>query len=315
MKLDKGDVVINITHKNCFDGITAAWVVNNWAGQQGCGCRTLQADYFDDIFRIFPLEMFHNAVVVITDFSLPPGLFVELAKVAKRVYVFDHHESAEKNFLYMPKEIDGCCPYHLVFDANRSGAGITYDELQLQRTGRRPAIVNIAEDHDLWRFKYPHTEAVMAYFGMLGVTIGAVDLISQNLELAISRGELLVKKDQQMVEWHLDKVEFLNMNFIRTGLKVPIVNAPRYIANKVADRLTGDYPLVIMYEDYADLRKFSVRSNGKWGINCAEVAKKLGGGGNPKTAAFTLPKGSSVPNQLLSVPGFINLVSKFKKED
>lgn len=300
--------VLNVTHKDCFDGLVSAWVVRKWAADNGYAYTTMYGDYQAPLPDI---SLFLDKVVVITDFSYPISFVKEIAIVARSIYIYDHHEAAAINFEGLMVDTLGC-PVSACFDPTRSGAGIAWN--QLYPYFDVPLIVKAAQDHDLWKFEYDFTKPVMAYLGMLGLSLESVSYVHDNFALAVDKGQLLVDKDDKMVEWHLNNVYYLDLSFFNAP-SVAIVNAPRYIASKVADRLTDKYPLVIMYEDYADYRKGSLRSNGKWNINCSEIAQLYNGAGNPKTAGCRFAKDVSVDQYLLTNPRFIPLISKAAKQE
>ena len=290
--------VLNITHKDCFDGLVSAWIVRKWATKNAYAYETHYANYQD---KLPDIEVFRGKIVVITDFSYPVDYMVKMSRVAREIYAFDHHESAELNFEAF--DLGQCdCPMTVKFDKHHSGAGLTWKNLYPDH--EMPWIVKNAQDHDLWRFEYTTTQPIMAYLGMLGLSLGAVSIIDENYDRAVSFGQLLVEKDERMVEWHLEHVDYYEI-ISGFNLIIPIINAPRYIANKVADRLTDKYPFVIMYEDYPEYRKGSIRTNGKHGVKANEIAALFGGAGNPKAAGCSFSKTSSVRHQLLMKPTFL----------
>lgn len=292
--------VLNVTHKDCFDGLVSAWVVRNWAKKNAYAYEVMYGDYLAELPDV---NIFAGKIVVITDFSYPVTYLMQISRVAREIYMFDHHESAMLNFA----DLDigqAACHLTVKFDSHFSGAGLTYKHLYPGH--ELPPIVAVAQDHDLWRFEYEVTKPVMAYLGMLGMEFSSVDYIHENFDKAYELGRILVEKDDRMVDWHMQHVDYYKP-IDGFDLTIPIINAPRYIASKVADRLTNDYPLVIMYEDYPDYRKGSIRSNGKWGVNCAEIAKLFEGAGNPKAAGCKFLKTKTVRHQLLMKPTFLLL--------
>lgn len=300
--------VLNITHKDCFDGLVSAWVVRKWAKKNAFAYEVQYANYNDPLPDI---EMFRGKIVVITDFSYPLAFFVEISRVALKVMMFDHHASAKLNF----EDLDIgqlSCPSTVKFDKNYSGAGLAWKHLYPDHP--EPLIIRVAQDHDLWRFEHMETKPVMAYLGMLGLSFESVDWIDANVEEAVNRGQLLVEKDDQMVGWHLKNVQYFHVSELNLP-PVPIVNAPRYIASKVADRLTSDHPLVIMYEDYADSRKGSMRSSKVWNTDCTVFAGLFGGGGNPTASGCQFQRGTPVSAQLLMKPKFVLEYLKLKKRE
>ena len=291
--------VLNVTHKDCFDGLVSAWIVRKWATKNAYAYETHYANYQD---KLPDIEMFRGKIVVITDFSYPVDYMVKMSRVAREIYAFDHHESAELNFEGF--DLGQCdCPMTVKFDKDHSGAGLTWNHLY--KGHEMPWVVKNAQDHDLWRFEYTSTQPIMAYLGMLGLSLGSVSIIDENYDKAVHLGQLLVEKDERMVDWHLQNVDYFSVH-PEIGLIIPIVNAPRYIASKVADRLTTEYPFVIMYEDYPDYRKGSIRTNGKHGVKANEIASLFDGAGNPKAAGCSFSKSIDMRQQLMMKPGFLS---------
>lgn len=299
--------VLNISHKDCFDGLVSAWVVHKWALKKAYSYEVHYANYPD---QLPDLAMFVGKIVVITDFSYPLDFIVKISKVAKRLMMFDHHASAKINFIDIDIGMFDC-PTDILFDDQHSGAGLAWSHLY--ENHEVPAIVRCAEDHDLWRFNYKDTKPIMAYLGMLGLSFASVDWVHQNHDEAVKAGQLLVDKDDQMVEWHLKNVQYFHVAGLKDILPVPIVNAPRYIASKVAERLTDEYPLVIMYEDYANSRKGSLRSSKSWNTDCTIFAAMFGGSGNPTASGCQFQRGTPVSAQLLMKPKFVVEYLKLKK--
>ena len=107
-----------IYHKNCFDGICAAWVVSKKFPE----AKLIPAQYNDKNFETNLLQdCYENANIndnyIIVDFSLPRDLMILIANKAKSIIVLDHHKTAEENC----KGLDFCN-----FDMNESGASLAW---------------------------------------------------------------------------------------------------------------------------------------------------------------------------------------------
>lgn len=93
--------------------------------------------------------------VIIVDFSYPRDVLEYMAEQAKSLRVLDHHKTAAADLDGFPGAI---------FDRDRSGAGLAWDELV---GGKRPEIVDFVEDRDLWRYSLPNSRAINAWISSL----------------------------------------------------------------------------------------------------------------------------------------------------
>ena len=130
-----------IYHGGCPDGFTAAW-----AAKQAYPDAELVPGYYGA-----PPPDVGGCDVLIVDFSYPRPVLIEMEMVASRLRVYDHHKTAEADL----EGLSFC-----VFDMERSGAGLAWDELV---GGERPWLIDYVEDRDLWRFALPDSKAVAAW--------------------------------------------------------------------------------------------------------------------------------------------------------
>jgi hypothetical protein len=133
-----------IYHHNCIDGFTAAWCA--WK-VYGDSATYIPAQYNE------PAPDVTGDDVLIVDFSYARSTLLAMRESAKSLRVLDHHKTAEEDL----RGLDFC-----LFDMNRSGAGIAWDEL---KTGERPPLVAYVEDRDLWRFALPDSKIINAFIG------------------------------------------------------------------------------------------------------------------------------------------------------
>ena len=95
-------------------------------------------------------DLFNYDTIVVADLSLTPALHDKLLSEGKTVLVYDHHETSQ-----WIAEKPGC-----VWDGQRSGTKIFFDEYVQPRVGRyKPVVaelVNFVDVYDRWVLESPH---------------------------------------------------------------------------------------------------------------------------------------------------------------
>lgn len=258
---------IVIYHAGCVDGIVAAWVASrHWDSA---------ALFVPASYGSSPPDV-RGCEVLIADFSYPRETLLAMRAAAVSLRVLDHHKTAAADLA----GLDFC-----TFDMERSGAGIAWDELA---GGRRPWVVDYAEDRDLWRWKLPDSKAINAYLQVLPKTIDAIDDASRlgrnHLDQqVVPRGHavLLAQRD------YIDGAKRLARPAILAGHTVPVVNAPPWCASEVVGELSEGVPFAAAWFVGSDGRVgYSLRSRGD-GADVSEIARRFGGGGHCHAAGFS----------------------------
>lgn len=272
-------------HAHCVDGLVSAWVVSKFAAKEKIeDIRYVPCVYNDGVVP----EVIKGETVLIVDFSFDPEVLVEMCKTARTVVLIDHHESAiRKIWAYfdknpIPRNLD------LRLNEKLSGAGGTWNFLF--PSAAMPVMVAVAQDYDLWLFKYPHTRAVMAGIKGKPQTFETLDWVSHNLDDCIALGQPLVDKEDEMIATHVRDAVMVEFE----GHTVPMANVPRYIHSLAGHELAKNNPFCITYFDNGTMREFSLRSNRETGMIVNTLAEKYGGGGHPHAAGFRIP----LPNPL-----------------
>lgn len=199
------DKVLCIYHKNCADGLIAAWAVRHALGADDVDLVAAKyVDYPPGCIRVNHSDGFlmtddyhldcdglRGRDVLIVDFSYPLAVLRGMAAKARSVLVLDHHATAQKDLAELPSPPS---PYNYrgwlqavgeedpifqnlsaLFDMNRSGAGIAWDYLHGQHGQHgiqpppRPLIVDLAEDYDLWKFDLADSRAFHTMLTSYGV--------------------------------------------------------------------------------------------------------------------------------------------------
>jgi oligoribonuclease NrnB/cAMP/cGMP phosphodiesterase (DHH superfamily) len=284
-----------IYHKGCRDGFCAAWVV--WRFYPDA--EFYAASYNNpapDVPQLVDRE------VIIVDFSYPLDDMIRIADAARSLLVLDHHKTAQAA-LTSPEAKEAFAFYpntKIVFDMNRSGAGLAWDEFFPPSTGEgaggRPWIVDYVEDRDLWRFALPNSQAFNAFIGTIPYTFEAWTKVARttSLEKARQQGEAVEAKVAQYVS----EVSGLARIVTFEGYEVPCVNAPHVDISELLHHLAiTPIPFTdgngrhfvpkfsLGWSQHADGKfVYSLRSVGDFDVS--EIAKKYGGGGHKNAAGF-----------------------------
>lgn len=294
-----------IYHGNCADGFTAAWAVWKRFGDT--------FDYHAGVYQDAPPDVTDRDVVIV-DFSYKRPVLLEMARVARSIFVLDHHKSAAEDLAGLPGPV-GYNPMALwsyaqetrtpplvaLFDMERSGAGIAWDYFHGGKS--RPALVDYVEDRDLWRFKLPHSREINANifshryeFGEWNEMAGWIE---REPERFADAGEAIERKHHKDVA---ELVRALRQELVIGGQWVPVANLPYTLTSDAGHLMCQPYaspnlsgeivtpPFAACYWDTPDGRVFSLRSL-EGGADVSEVAKRYGGGGHRNAAGFRLPHG------------------------
>lgn len=267
-------------HDNCPDGFTAAWAVWKALGDE--------ALYAGVNYGQEPvLSACEGRRVILVDFSYPRAQLDRIGAVAERVEVYDHHKTAEEALRYWGDEAPET--RRVVFDMNRSGAGIAWDEFHPGGPtwlGVRPPLVSYAEDMDLWRFALPYSREIREVIFLTERTFAAWNDLNDSLVADFPGraqiGAALLQAKRVRVATVCKNVRWLTFGEHR----IPVVNASwdmselgEYLAEQYPDAPCGGY-----YFDRADARQWGFRSRN--GFDVSALCKQYGGGGHAAAAGF-----------------------------
>ncbi len=276
----------------CLDGHAAAWAVH----QKWPSCQLFPGQYGD---MSPPVDGLH---VLIVDFSYPEEVLREMASVAASVTVYDHHKSAQEHVTRLGNNLaaQGDQPaqpavIRSVFDLNRSGAGITWDEIWGR--GRRPLLIEVCEDRDLWRFAHPDTKALTAVlashpYDFKVWTRLAGEMEGGHKQVLVAEGNAIIRAREADIRALLKAT---TRRMVICGHDVPVANVPHFWASEAGNILAVGEPFAATYFDTEDgSRAFSLRS-GPADMDVSAIAQQFGGGGHAHAAGFTIPGDGAMP--------------------
>lgn len=285
-----------IYHNNCPDGFCAA-IIAKKRYPEAC-LMPLNHGQEGALEKLLPLV--EDKDVLMVDFSLRTRAEnVALFESAKSFRIFDHHKTAKA-------ELEGLD--FAVFDMNRSGAGITWDELfgkydkVFYNSGKeirigpgrnyigmpevqRPWYVDYVQDRDIWKHELPRTKEVNSFIMTLvfsEVAWRVLDNMSSEQAANLGVGALA-----HVDHYVREIVEHRRAGTLR-GYTVAVVNAPYLNISEVGNVLAADHASIGMgwFERGDGKMQFSLRSNGD--IDVSEIAKTYNGGGHKNAAGFQL---------------------------
>lgn len=296
-----------IYHGGCRDGFAAAWAV--WKAYPN-------AEFFAGFYGQPPPEVKGREVIMV-DFSYPYDPMRGIIASAKGVVILDHHKTAEADLKHINEDLAhmGIGPATIVFDMERSGAGITWDYFHADRerwcgecgaenghisgcANIRPWLIDYVEDRDLWRWKLGNSRLMNAYLGAIPFNFEDWDIASY---LTTAEGAQRGAAIQMKIKQYCEEV---GKNAIRISPSllgqfpsnaftenIPLVNAPQCDISELLEHLmdTLRTNFVMGWFQRSDsMFQYSLRSRGDFDVSA--IAKSFGGGGHKNAAGFQLAK-------------------------
>lgn len=268
------DSMLVIYHGGCRDGFCAAWAIS---------LLHPLAEFVPGYYGQAPPDV-AGREVVIADFSYPRDAMESIAASARSLTVLDHHKTAEAAL----SDLRGA---EVVFDMNRSGAGIVWDHFN-KNVSTRPWLVDYVEDRDLWRHALPESEVINSWIGTIPFTFEAwsaahADMVQDWMEVGDQLATARVKGAAVLakVRQYVAEVRKNAHRIAFEGYDVPIVNAPQVDVSELGHTLAQGETFAMAWWQRADgVFQYSLRSIGDFDVS--ELAKRHGGGGHKNAAGF-----------------------------
>lgn len=282
-----------IYHKDCIDGYAAAWVVGHAIGFENVE--------FHAASHGTPLPSMAGRIVYMVDFlpSSPGDVEIDTLKEmgqAKRIVVLDHHESAYANW----KDVPLLDNWTYRYEPELSGVGVTWRWFFGKQP--MPMALQLIQDRDLWKFELKLSRefhAVAVSEGLLLKTPSEDSWLTRMIDSGVSDERWYVRNDLIRLEGaaiirdqknHIQTLLKRARIVLFMGYEVPVCNIPYELRSEAGFWLSLKYPFSITYDDVwsEGIRKYSVRSNKKTGIDVMKVTEPWGGGGHKHASGFAL---------------------------
>jgi oligoribonuclease NrnB/cAMP/cGMP phosphodiesterase (DHH superfamily) len=290
-----------VFHGSCFDGFTAAWIFRRFKGKDRM-FQGHEVEYFPAFHGSDKLPDTKGRHVWFLDFTYSKKIMMDLIVASKRTTIYDHHKSAKadlENIILDIQEERNVLRKNdkVLFDSTRSGAGITFDELErehgLKYGGINPRfndrrsvwLVDYVEDRDIWKNELPDTEEVSAYLSIVPMTFEAWDEVQKiGVEDIVKAGSAIKK--------YIDAYGASargNVRWEQLGqYKVPTINIPYMSCSEHIGTLAIENPkapfAVGYFRTSSGKWKISLRSRGDFDVSALAVT--YGGGGHAGAAGF-----------------------------
>lgn len=281
-----------IHHGNCADGFGAAWAVRHALGDD--------VEFHAGVYQN-DLPDVTGRDVLMVDFSYKRPVIEEMSRAANSILILDHHKSAAEDLADLPPARETwamhlayagapACPWvGVVFDQERSGAGITWD--YFHAGVGRPRLISYIEDRDLWRFKLPKSREVAAALFSYPYDFQIWDtlMFPDQTDFLAAEGRAIERKHHKDIA---ELVTVTRREMTIGGVLVPVANLPYTLTSDAGHLMATDHAsqIGVCYWDTPEGRVFSLRSTDT-GPDVSAIAKQYGGGGHAHAAGFRMPLG------------------------
>lgn len=260
---------IVLYHADCLDGFGAAWAI--WKKFPG-------ATFIPVKHGLPPPEGLAGKTIVIVDFSYSRPVLEALAQDAAGLLVLDHHVTAEKALAGLP---------YVSLDRKKSGAVLAWEWAHGQPA---PWLLLHIQDKDLWQWALPGSREINAALSSYPYDFRLWDSFTR--ETLIAEGRAILRYEREMVEKLVRDKVLVTFE----GQTVPAVQSA-ILNSQIGERLSGQYPFVIIWHDRDGRRYYSLRSR-EDGPDVEAIARRYGGGGHTHAAGFSVPLGRHVHSPL-----------------
>jgi oligoribonuclease NrnB/cAMP/cGMP phosphodiesterase (DHH superfamily) len=306
-----------IYHKQCADGLTAAWAAyrigrnkRHWPGR--IVDRVIAATYDPALDVDALVERVRDRYVLVVDFSYPLAVHRRLREAAAGFLVLDHHASAQRE---LQGEADA------LFDTARSGAALAWQYFKGRDNAPLPPVVAYVQDRDLWRWEMPQSREFSAAYALLlnetldggaddfatfGKTMYAIEQLHKRssggaatadaLSSFIESGAMVRKYEQAHVARVLRDRSAVGRRTLGGGTVRAVVLNSTVLVSELGNALCTAHPdadvAIIWWYDAAQ-RRFSVSARSDRAlhpaVDCSVLARQFGGGGHPQAAGWKWP--------------------------
>lgn len=261
-----------VYHDNCMDGFCSAWLA--WRRFHDTA-EYIPASYGQDPPNLEGKDVF------ILDFSYKYSQMMDIINSAHTIAILDHHVTAEQELA--PIRDAKYLHADVIFDMNRSGAGITRDYFF---EGWDCWLVDYVQDRDLWKWQLPDSKPVNAYLATLPRHFEAWDNAWEMLNP--SNAARLGQGAQAYLDMYVRETKKQAILATFAGYEdIPLVNASYTGISELLNELAENALFAVGWRMRADCKiQFNLRSKGEFDVSV--MAKIYNGGGHKNAAGFTL---------------------------
>ena len=235
----------------------------------------------------FDPQRYEGQLVAFVDIAPPTEGLRELAEVAARIVVLDHHVSARDRFHADPtlsSELAGR-GHHIHFDVDRSGAVLAWTHFHPNEP--TPELLLYVEDQDLWSWKLPRSEEVNAALASYPREFEAWEnLAARPTQELAEEGTHIVRANRIEVERSLQTAHPIALG----AKRAEAVNARHQraqLGHELAKRATYGEPWGVVYRVSSNRVDVSIYSIGD--LDVSKIAQGYGGGGHRNASGFSVP--------------------------
>lgn len=275
---------IVIYHKDCVDGMAAAWCF--WEAMNR-GLFAGDVEFHAGVYGERVPDVYGKRVFMV-DFSYKLDIMEMICQYAKEVILLDHHKSALEALWPLINEYDNFNMDDSTL--THSGAMIAWKHIKRvsEHKVKVPHALPLIEDYDLWRFTHPDTRPMSHAIRGRPMTLESYDeIMAYNLtdfKKFVKEGEVLERAFDLTVTNLIPTVTRM-FQLWREYDNIPLANVNHMYASEVGNRLSVGHPFAATYYDDDKHRVFSLRSQ-KDGADVSVIAAKYGGGGHATSAGF-----------------------------
>lgn len=287
-------------HANCFDGTLAAAVYIHYLRHLEAALSDYKFIAWDYKEEITDFAQFEGCNVTLLDLTFREEAFEEVARLAAKVTVIDHHPRAHRQVEQYkvnptPKLRELMRNVTFITDSEdnkQAGAPLTFRYLFPRRI--LPDVVRWIGKGDLFNFDEPEIRHMRFAAGTLGFDpIQWEDTLlhrSENVHRLVKEGAVLAKAADAQIEYF---VKNCLTRIMIDGHSVIACNAPRFIASELAARIYNatpveESPFVVIFYEEGGKTVYSLRCIKGGPVNVGELAMKFGGDGHETAAGFSV---------------------------
>lgn len=264
IKIHNQKKIYVLYHHPCMDGMGAKYAAWKKFGDKA---EYIGVNYNQPVPQLEP-----GSVVYIIDFSYPKDILRGMQKVMSELVVLDHHKTAQEDLAGEP---------YAIFDMNRSGAVMAWD--YFFPGVEAPKLLQIIQDRDLWKFKFPETRHVFNYMNLHGDDVTTWDEVIKLPGYVVGKGSLITKYQEQLTRnsSKTDMVKVIQWSVV-PNVKAGLLNSTNF-PSEIGESIVKNPELgvdfsITYFIDKEGVVNLSFRSIGDFDVGA--IAKSFGGGGH-----------------------------------